>query len=197
MTRKKRKYTRKKKLNVSIYIKKLLKVIFFIFILHFLYINTIIHFSRISYGDTILITGDNKQNSKNISDNLEKKINTSIELFQENTAKKIYVLWEINQYKIDEVSLITQYIWEKDIWQWNIAYKNSTYESYPKNVKLFLQENQWDSIILVSSFWDYYKNIYFYSQRIETDNIKIKIIYTGALDIFIWSMKNYYYFWKI
>lgn len=92
MMRKKRKYTRKKKLNVSFYIKKLLKVVFFIFILHFLYINTIIHFSRISYGDTILITGDNKQNSKNLSDNLEKKINTSLELFQENTAKKIYVL---------------------------------------------------------------------------------------------------------
>jgi hypothetical protein len=43
-------------------------------------------------SDLILITGDNRQNSKNISTNLEKKINSSLSLFTENKAKKILVL---------------------------------------------------------------------------------------------------------
>lgn len=197
MARKKRKYTRKKKYNFWLYFKKLIKIFLLIFILHLGYINWKIFFTDVSYSDVILITGDNKQNSKNISKNLEAKINTSLSLFSQNKAKKIFVLGQKNTFKIDETSLITQYISKKDIWEGNIAFQNSSIESYPKNTKLFLQENEWNSIIYISNFWDYYKNLYIYSQRINKDHISIKGNYNGLLDTFTGILKNYYYFWKI
>lgn len=197
MTRKKRKYTRKKKYNFWLYFKKLVKILVLIFILHLVYINWKIFFADIPDADIILVTGDNKQNSKNISKNLEKKINTSLSLFSQNKAKKIFVLGQKNTFNINETSLITQYISDKDIWQGNIAFQNSSTESYPKNTKLFLQENEWNSIIYTSNFWDYYKNINFYSQKINKNYIHIQANYHGLLDIFTGMFKNYYYFWKI
>lgn len=197
MARKKRKYTRKKKFNFLIYLKKILKIVFLIFCLHLFYVNAKVFFVNISMWDVIIITGDSKQNSQNIADDLENKINSSLELFKDNKAKKIFVLWEKNQFKIDETSLITQYISNKDIWQGNIAFQTSSTHSYPKNVKLFLQENDWNSMIHVSEFSNYYKDIYFYSQRIHSDNIYIQSMYNWIFDLLVWSIKNYYYFWKI
>lgn len=197
MPRKKRKYTRKKKKNIIFYMKKIFLWGIIWLIVHILFVNALIVFSSFWKADVLLITWDSKQNSQNISSKLEKNINISLDLFQKEYAKKILILWENNPFKIDEVNLIKKVIIEKDIWEWNIAFEQSSIENYPKNTKIFLDNNNWESIIYSSDFWNYYKNKYFYAQRILKNNIEISYYYSSFLNSISGIFTNYYYFWKI
>jgi hypothetical protein len=195
--RKKRKYTRKKKYNFWLYSKKIIKIFIILLIAHIIFINWKILFSWVYNSDLLVITWDNKQNSNKLSGNLENKVSQSIELFKNNSAKKILILWDKNIFKIDEVALIKNKISQNDIWEGNIAYQNSSMLSYPKNTNLFLEENDWNNIILVSDFWDYYNSKFQYTQKISENNIQVIAVYVWILDS-IWGIfKNYYYYWKI
>lgn len=195
--RKKRKYTRKKKYNFALYLKKIIKILILLFIIHIIYVNWKILFTRAYSSDLLVITWDNKQNSNNLSSDLENKISKSIELFSNNFAKKILILWQKNTFKIDEVILIKNYISQNDIWDGNIAYENSSIESYPKNTKLFLEKNNWSNVILMTAFWDYYKKKTEFSMKISENNTQIIPIYNWLLDSLWWVFINYYYFWKV
>ena len=197
MPRKKRKYTRKKKKNIIFYLKKILFWGIIWIILHMLFVNALILFSSNWKADLLLIVWDSKQNSQNISSELEQHIDNSLELFQKEYAKKILILWEKNTFKIDEINLIKNSIIKNDIWEWNIAFEQSLIQNYPKNTKIFLENNNWESIIYSSDFWNYYKNKYFYSQRIQNNNIQISYYYSSFINSISWIFKNYYYFWKI
>lgn len=197
ITRKKRKNIRKKKYNFWLYFKKIIKFLLLFLLLHIVFVNWKILFSGVYNSDLLVITWDNKQNSLNISENFENKITKSIELFKNNSAKKILILWEKNNFKIDEVELIKNKISQNDIWEGNIAYQNSSILNYPKNTKLFLNNNQWSKIIFVSDFWEYHKNNFLYSQKIWEKNIQIIPIYSSILNSISWIFTNYYYYWKI
>lgn len=197
LPRKKRKYTRKKKYNFWFYCKKIIKIFIILLIAHVVFINWKILFSGVYNSDLLVITWDNKQNSNNLSSDLDHKVSKSIELFEDNFAKKILILWDKNIFKIDEISLIKKKISQKDIWEGNIAYQNSAISSYPKNVNLFLQENDWSNIILVSHFWEYYNIKSKYSQKILENNIQIIPTYWWLLNSLWWVFNNYYYYWKI
>jgi hypothetical protein len=197
MARKKRKYTRKKKKNIFFYLKKIIFLWVLLLLSHMFFINWQILFSSIQKADIILITWDSKQNSKNISSNLENHINKSIELFKKSYSKKILILGEKNIFKIDEIKIIKDLVVKNDIWEGNIAYENSSIMSYPKNTKIFLENNSWDSMIYSSTFWEYYKQKYNFSQRISISNIEISYYYSWLFNSLTGIFKNYYYWWKI
>jgi hypothetical protein len=197
ISRKKRKYTRKKKNNLWLYFKKIIKLIILCFIVHIIFINSEVLFSNIQKVDVILITWDSQQNSKNISSDLNKQIDSSMELFKRSKAKKILILWENNIFKIDEIKIIKEFLSKNDLWEGNIAYENSSIANYPKNTKIFLDANDWESMIYSSTFWEYYKQTYNFSQRISINNIEISYYYSWFFNSLIGIFTNYYYWWKI
>jgi hypothetical protein len=194
---KKRKYTRKKKIYIFFYFKKMIILWILLLLSHIFIINWQILFSNTQKADIILITWDSKQNSKNISSDLGNHINKSIELFKQSYSKKILILGEKNIFKIDEIKIIKDLIVKNDIWEGNIAYENSSIISFTKDAKIFLEANDWESLIYSSTFWEYYEQKYKFSQRISINNIEISYYYSWFFNSLTGIFKNYYYWWKI
>lgn len=195
--RKKRKYTRRKKNTKLVYLKKITLYSALFLILHILFINTVIIFGSLNISDTLVILWNNKQNSQKISENNKIILNKSIKLFKDEYAKKILILWEKNNFWINETKIISEYLMKNEIWWGSIATEISDNSKYWKNISLFLKNNDWESIILVQKFSDISKMKYILSQNINTKNISISPVYIGVFDSVFWIFTNYYYFWKI
>jgi hypothetical protein len=197
MTRKKRKYTRRKKPWKINLLKKITIYWLIVVFLHILFINAQIIFSSPKKSEVIVILGNENQNSQRLTKNHQIKINKSIELFQNNFAKKILILWEENNFWIDWSKLITEYLMKNEVWWGSIATENSDIKHIWKNSSLFLKENEWSSLINVSNFWEVWKMKYHFWTSINQNNISIQPVYSGILDSIFWIFTNYYYFWKI
>lgn len=194
--RKKRKYTRKKKHWKLILFKKIGIYWFLVISVHILFINTQIIFSSPVKSDIIVVLGNEKQNSQKISANYQIIINKSIDLFQENYAEKILILSPENNFWIDGNKLLTQYLMKNEIWGGSIANENSSLDQIWKNSSVFLQKNDWNSLINVSSFWNTWKMKYQFWTKMNQKNISIQPVYLGVFDTITGIFTNYYYFWK-
>lgn len=195
--RNKRKYTRKKKPWKIVFLKKLSIYLLIWVFLHVLFINAQIVFSSPEKSDIIVIIGNEKQNSQKISINHKININQSIQLFQKGFAEKILILSKENNFWIDENKIITEYLMQNDVWWGSIASENTSVDQIWKNTSLFLQQNEWGSVIIISNFsqvWMMKSKIWSY---LSQDNIFIQPTYIGIYDSILWIVTNYYYFWKI
>jgi hypothetical protein len=194
--RKKRKYTRRKKpWKISFFKKSILCWFIWIF-LHILFINSLIIFSSPEKSDIIVILENENQNSQKLSINHKKIINKSMQLFQDDFAKKILIFWTENNFGIDSNKLISQYLMTNEVWWGSIATENSSTEHIWKNSLLFLKENEWNSLINISNFWEVWKIKYHFWTSIHKNHFSIQPIYSGIYDSIFWIFTNYYYFWK-
>lgn len=191
---KKRKYTRKKIKKSLFQVKYFILFLFFIFLFHFLHVNISPYFEKINSKEVLVVYTQHTMNGWKLNENDKKYLQKNIQYFTENKQRKLLVLWETSKFG-NQTESITDFLVNNEVWWGNIAQESAKKTSYGTVAYNFLQKQNLETAMTLSNIWNYYKNKNYF-QTEKYSNISVKLYYDGLSDIFLGSVKNYYYFWK-
>lgn len=191
---KKRKYTRKKIKKSIFQIKYLILFLVSLWIIHFFHVNISPFFKNITQKDVLIVYANQSMNWWKLDQKDLNYLSKNISYFSFTQPRKILVLWE-NSKLWNQTETITDFLLNNDIWWGNIAQEISRPINYWTITHNFITTQNLDDALVMSNLWNYYKNISYF-QTEKYPNISIKLYYDWLSDIFLGSLKNYYYFWK-